>query len=76
MPQKVRGFIVGFTWVRGIATIKKYSYGDRKSRQIFANVKDFQTLIAFNSIQTRGAKGECKQAISKSRTQTVNEIHS
>jgi len=39
-------------------------------------VKDFEALKVFNSIQTRGAKGECKQAILKSRTHMVNGIHS
>jgi hypothetical protein len=39
MPQKGRGFVVGLTWVRGITTIKKYSYGDRKSRQILAQLE-------------------------------------
>jgi hypothetical protein len=28
-PQKVRGLVAGFTWIRGRRTIKKYSYGKR-----------------------------------------------
>jgi hypothetical protein len=28
-PQKVRGLVESFTWLRRIATIKKYSYGNR-----------------------------------------------
>ena len=27
--QKVRGLVVGFSWLRGITTVKKYSYGNR-----------------------------------------------
>jgi hypothetical protein len=27
-PQKVRGFVVGFTGQRGVTAIKKYSYGN------------------------------------------------
>jgi len=26
--QKVKGFVGGFTWLRGVTTIKKYSYGN------------------------------------------------
>jgi len=26
MPRKVRGFVVGFTWLRGVPIIEKYPY--------------------------------------------------
>jgi hypothetical protein len=26
-PQKVKGFVVGFSWLREVSTIKKCSYG-------------------------------------------------
>jgi hypothetical protein len=28
-PQKVRGLLAGFTWIRGRTTIKRYAYGNR-----------------------------------------------
>jgi hypothetical protein len=33
--QKVRGFVDRFTWLRGVTTILKYSYGNLGSRQKF-----------------------------------------
>jgi hypothetical protein len=33
--QKVRGFVDRFTWLRGVTTILKYSYGNQESRQKF-----------------------------------------
>jgi hypothetical protein len=35
MPQKVRGFVVGFALLGRVTTLQKYSYGTQQSRQKF-----------------------------------------